>query len=123
MILHFSKKKIWGGGEVYHLTNSPPLKTLQLHKIITHAPPPTFFLSLLFHFSIFFYGGGGGYTTWPTHPLSKKFTIPPPPPQTSIFIFFFCRLSLFLHFSKKYLFIFFYHLANSPLSKNYNCIK
>ena len=46
-----------------------------------------------------------GYTTWPTHPLSKKFTIPPSP-QTSIFIFFFCRLSLFLHFSKKNIFFF-----------------
>ena len=68
------KKKIYFflGGGVYHLANSPPLKTLQLHKIITHAPPPptSIFIFLLFlsisspsvskiffHLVIFFLGG------------------------------------------------------------------
>ena len=89
-----------------------PLKKLQLHKIITHAPPPPpnihFHLPSYFSISspslfkkkLFFFFWGGG-TTWPTHPLSKKIhNPPPPPPPTSIFIFFFF-LSLFLHFSKK----------------------
>ena len=96
------------------------LKTLQLHKIITHAPPPQhpflssffFFLSLLFHFSNFFFFlnifyMGVGYTTWPTHPLPKRNSQSPPSPPNIHFYLLFLSSIPFPSLFKKNIYIFF----------------
>ena len=73
----FHKKMCWGGGGLNHLANSSTLKKI-------NNPPQTsifilFFLYKFFSFTfqkiyiyVLFFFLGGEFTTWPSHPFSKK---------------------------------------------------